>query len=242
MDSTKFTIYCHIHTESGRRYVGLTKRTMMWRWNRHVYAANKQTRGWSHFANAIRLYGKDAFSHEVLESCDSLEEANAAEIKWIEHFRTRDPEYGFNLAKGGAHTPHPISNPWDRPEYRTKSCEASRAKWEDPDFRAKLEAKQKEVHSRPEWKANMSTASKQAFAKPEVREKHSNSLKGRPVSEETRRKISVIVKARHADPEFKKKLSDVAKKRWKKPGYRERQSAAQHGKKLSAEHEDQRCQ
>ena len=229
---TRYTIYCHTHIESGRRYVGMTKRTTAWRWNRHVYAANGKVKGWSHFANAIRMYGKNAFAHEVLEICDTLNEANLAEQKWIEHFDTRNPELGFNLAKGGSHTPHP----WDRPEYRKKASAASRAKWENPDFRAKLEAKQKEVHARPEWKANMSVASKQAFSKPEVQDRHSDSLKGRPVSSETRRKISAIVKARSSDPEFKKRVSDSLKKASARPDVKERRSAAQRDKKLSAEH------
>jgi len=232
----KYTVYCHIHTESQRKYTGITKYTMMHRWNQHCAQAMKSKGGRWHFPNAIRKYGKEAFEHEIWKECPTLEMANAYENYYIDLFRTRDPECGFNLAKGGEHKPHSHENPWDRPEYRAKSELAAKKRWQDPDFRAKLEAKQKEVHSRPEWKASMSTASKQAFSKPEVREKHSNSLKGRPVSEETRRKISAIVKARHADPEFRKKLSDVAKKRCGQPEYRERQSAARRGKKLSAEH------
>lgn len=42
----RYTVYCHIHIESGRRYVGLTKLTMMKRWNQHVYnAESKKGRG-----------------------------------------------------------------------------------------------------------------------------------------------------------------------------------------------------
>lgn len=127
MDSSKpirYTIYCHTHVESGRRYIGLTKLTMMKRWNSHVYTANRVKDGkpavTGHFPNAIRLYGKDAFSHEALEVCHDLDSANAAEQKWIDFYDTRNPEKGFNLTPGGAHAPHPIKNPWDRPEYREK--------------------------------------------------------------------------------------------------------------------------
>jgi hypothetical protein len=99
----------------------MTKKTMLQRWNQHVYTSEAVSkRGWSHFANAIRKYGKDAFSHKVLETCDTLEAANAAEERWIEELGTRDPEKGFNVMKGGAHTPHPVRNPWDRPEFRVR--------------------------------------------------------------------------------------------------------------------------
>jgi hypothetical protein len=55
----------------------LTKLTMMKRWNQHVQNAKaKRGKGCAHFWAAIRLYGKDAFSHEVLAICETLEKAN----------------------------------------------------------------------------------------------------------------------------------------------------------------------
>ena len=124
MGQSRWTVYCHIHRATGRRYVGLTKKTWRKRWNQHVYTASKLAKkGWSHFANAIRKYGKDAFDHEVLEVCDTLDEANAAEEKWIEHFDSRNPEKGFNLKRGGDHLPHPVSKSGvtgvARPSFRT---------------------------------------------------------------------------------------------------------------------------
>ena len=155
MDSpkpTRYTIYCHIHIESGRRYIGLTQRTMSQRWSQHVSQSKHAKKLW-HFPNAIRKYGKDAFSHEVLEVCSTLEEANIREEFWIEHFKTRDSQFGFNIAPGGQHIPHPIRNPMDRPEFREKALanlarandiprevRAQRAKelWKDPDFRERI--------------------------------------------------------------------------------------------------------
>jgi hypothetical protein len=136
---TRWTIYCHIHIDSGRRYIGLTSKTMLRRWNSHILnAKSKKGKGCHHFWNAIRKYGKDAFSHEVLEVCDTLEAANTAENKWISQFNTRDPQFGFNLSKGGEHTPHPFKNPWNDPEYRAKMLGIKKKFQEDPKFRAKL--------------------------------------------------------------------------------------------------------
>ena len=61
----------------------------------------------SHFPNAIRKYGKDEFSHQVLqEGIHTLEQANIAEKFAIELLCTRDPEFGFNLKPGGLGIPH----------------------------------------------------------------------------------------------------------------------------------------
>ena len=44
-----------------------------------------------------------------------MQQKNLQSIFWC----TRDPEFGFNIAKGGAHIPvSKKRNPWDRPEYR----------------------------------------------------------------------------------------------------------------------------
>jgi len=127
-----WTIYCHVHTESGRRYVGLTKHTMMHRWNQHCAQSKTSKDGRWHFPNAVRKYGKDAFSHEVLEICHDLDVANLAEECWIELLETRNPEKGFNLAKGGAH------GEWsDTKTTREKLSEATK-KSMTPDRRAYL--------------------------------------------------------------------------------------------------------
>lgn len=174
-----YTIYCHIHVGSERRYVGLTKLTMMKRWNQHIYNSRKKTGvGCAHFWAAIRKYGPEAFEHLVLETCETLEEANAAEIRWIEHYNTRDPEFGFNLADGGQHRPHPIRrNPWDNPVYRAKQA-AIPKQWKSPEaiakhkqvvssdaYRKKRAVISREVHSRPSVKAKLSAAAR-AKSKP----------------------------------------------------------------------------
>jgi hypothetical protein len=184
-----WTIYCHTHVASGRRYIGMTKKTMLRRWNQHVYISGLLVKiGWSHFANAIREYGKDAFEHKVLETCETLEAANAAEERWIEKFETRDREKGFNIRRGGLHTPHPVRNPWDRPEYREKQAGLSKILWSDPTRRLLLSTLQKtryldpslkeralmisrEVHSRPNVKKKLSKASKTMWSRSDYREK-----------------------------------------------------------------------
>ncbi len=188
--SPRWTIYCHTHTESGRRYVGLTRFRWQRRWSQHcsksIHAINPK----NYFYNAIRKYGKEAFSHEVLEICHSLEVANLAEECWIELLDTRNPEKGFNLARGGEHVPHPVKNPFDRPGFReariadlaranatiTPQERSARAKdlWSDPQFREKVIAANISSHNTPEYRENGSRAAKEVKARPGMREKQSS--------------------------------------------------------------------
>jgi len=126
------------------------------------------------------LYGKDAFSHEILEICETLELANAAEEHWIEKLGTTDPSRGFNLAKGGGrYEPKSLKrNPWSRPEYRKRMAEVKRELWSDPVYRSSLTG----------WKHSEQT-----------RRKISDSGKGKVHSQETRDKIALSLKTTKAD-------------------------------------------
>lgn len=55
----------------------------------------------SHFYNAIQKYGWDNFSHEVIATGLSVDEAKSMEIKLICEYNTRDKRYGYNISRGG---------------------------------------------------------------------------------------------------------------------------------------------
>jgi len=199
-----WTIYCHTHVESGRRYVGLTKYTMMHRWNQHCAQAKSSKGGRWHFPNAIRKYGKNAFSHEVLEICSSIQEANASEERWILHFDTRNTEKGFNLAKGGDHVPHPIRrNPWDDPEFRERAILSSRQTWSDPIRRAKASSTQKAIFSDPAYAAKKSMQGKKQWSDPESRPRQIEAVKKKASSLEFRSKCRSL----WDDPSFRSRSS-----------------------------------
>lgn len=197
----RWTIYCHTHIATGRRYIGLTVKTMEQRWHQHASQAKYSIGGHYHFANAIRKYGKDAFSHEVLEVHTDLDEANLAEEWFIRLFRTRDLRYGFNLVKGGKHTSHSVRNPWDRPEFREKTLRnlakansisseerSMRAKklWQDDGFRQKITEASRQAYSNPELVERVTQAMKESFATLESKAKRSASSKAMWESEEFR--------------------------------------------------------
>lgn len=86
----------YIHTApNGKKYVGQTCQRLERRWrNGHGYCRNP------HFARAIEKYGWNNFTHEVVQLCETLEEANAAEKAFIKEYRTNEVEYGYNISGG----------------------------------------------------------------------------------------------------------------------------------------------
>lgn len=95
-----FTIYCHTHIDSGRKYVGQTCRSLEDRWGSHVRSVGTDACRDLPFARAIAKYGPNSFTHETLEVVDTQHQANKAEAYWIAQLNTRSP-HGFNLDAGG---------------------------------------------------------------------------------------------------------------------------------------------
>jgi len=227
-----------MHIESGRRYVGLTKHTMLHRWNQHCAQAKSSKDGRWHFPNAIRKYGKGAFSHEILEVCHDLDVANLAEECWIELLDTRDPLKGFNLAKGGAHgvPSGPRKNPWDDPEFRLKAIQNSQLTWSDPSRRAAASLASKEVWTRPGFRESIEIALKGIPLKPEHRVKLSAAGMGKVTPQAVRAKISASQAGRIRDHGSIKKSAASRIGIVFTPEHRANIGAAQVGKKHSPEH------
>ena len=93
----QYCIYMHI-SPSGKKYIGQTMQThnLNIRWgNGNGY--KRQT----YFYHAIQKYGWDNFEHKIIESGLPIEEVDAREKYWIEHFKSNQKQYGYNLTSGG---------------------------------------------------------------------------------------------------------------------------------------------
>ena len=90
-----YTVYKHT-TPCGKSYIGITSQKVIYRWkNGNGYVGNK------YFFNAIKKYGWENISHEIL-FCDlEKDEACNLEIKLIEKYQSNNPKFGYNLSSGG---------------------------------------------------------------------------------------------------------------------------------------------
>ena len=50
----------------------------------------------------IKEYGKENFSNEIIEYCNSMKELNEGEIFWIKEYDSTNPEIGYNISAGGS--------------------------------------------------------------------------------------------------------------------------------------------
>lgn len=93
-------IYKVTNKVNGKFYIGQTKMRLGSRWSKHKQDA-REGKGWV-LASAIRKYGVESFSVEVIEQCNSKDELNHAEIRLIS---TMKPEYNSCAGGGGVGSP-----------------------------------------------------------------------------------------------------------------------------------------
>lgn len=92
----KYTVYMHRNKENGKVYIGCTKYTLAHRFdNGNGYI--KCSRFW----DAICEEGFDAFDHIVLHNGLSRDEAYDIEERLIDEYDAMNPEYGYNMRRGG---------------------------------------------------------------------------------------------------------------------------------------------
>jgi group I intron endonuclease len=100
-------IYKFTHIESGKIYIGQTIQNPRKRMLEHI-SGSKYTSKKHHFHNALRKYGVDAFTWEVIATANSLEELNLLEEKYVIEYNSIN--YGYNLRQPGNNKKHNINS------------------------------------------------------------------------------------------------------------------------------------
>lgn len=172
-------IYLITNIKNKKQYIGITKYSLEERLSQHI------KRGFL-LTEAIKKYGKEKFSIELIEEVESAERVYELEIFYIKKYNTKAPN-GYNLTDGG----DGIFGWQPSDEYRQECSE-----------RVKELHKNKKVgmygrKHNEETKRKMSEASKG----------NKNCL-GRVLSEETKLKISSSHKGKVLSESTKKKISE----------------------------------
>ena len=91
-------IYKYTNKINGKIYIGLTTREIKERHREHVSDINDGT----HFHNALKKYGVECFSLEIIDNADSHGELKSKEQYWIRFYHSYgDKTRGYNLTLGG---------------------------------------------------------------------------------------------------------------------------------------------
>ena len=127
--------YVYKHTSpTGKIYIGITQQHPTKRWGG---GANQDYN--THFYNAIKKYGWDSFTHEVLFEGLSREEALEKEKELIQQYDSSNRNKGYNISPGGAapgeETAAKIRETRKRNGVSEKESERMKQRWADPVLR-----------------------------------------------------------------------------------------------------------
>ena len=87
-------IYITTNHINGKRYIGQKKYDKQGYWKEYLGSGII-------LAKAIEKYGRDNFSKEIIEECESKEKLNDREKYWISHYDAVNSDNFYNLALGG---------------------------------------------------------------------------------------------------------------------------------------------
>jgi len=195
-------IYILKNNANTKVYIGQTWQSIKDRW----YGGYT---GCTHLQRAIDLYGKNNFYYEFIMLCGTQETANYWEDYFIDKYKSDNPEFGYNLRKGGSRGKHSLETIEKIKESNKKSAHWLGITGENnPNFGKKRTEEQKK---------NISDAHKGYICTEEQKKKISDAVKGenhpfygKHHTDETKEKISKTLSGRPAPPkseETRKKMS-----------------------------------
>lgn len=118
-------IYKATNKINGKCYIGQTVKTLNKRIPSHKCDALTRNSSYG-FHRALRKYGFDSFTWEILCECETKGEMNEMEYHYIKQYRSHGSENGYNMTWGGDGGPimYGEDNPAKRPEVRKKISKA----------------------------------------------------------------------------------------------------------------------
>ena len=181
-------IYAITNRVNGMQYVGKTERVdFEVRWKQHVQLAHGESKQYIH--RAMRKYGVEKFSFDVIQRCHTITTLNAAESRWINKLHTFAPN-GYNLTVGGDGTSG----------FRYKQSKTTRIKMSHAQRRRfadeKLRAANIAAHRAPKFVASQSEDTKLLWTDKKWRKKQTVAR----AAEEFRHRQSKIASQMHTDP------------------------------------------
>lgn len=99
-------MYIHTNKTNGKKYIGMTcdiEKRFGKDGSGYLHKNNKGEYIQPYFARAILKHGWDNFTHEIIKSDLTLEEANQLEDDLIKKYDTQNIEKGYNIRNGGSH-------------------------------------------------------------------------------------------------------------------------------------------
>ena len=96
-----YVVYKITNLINDKVYIGITKQIIKRIGNHIYYFNNPNNSNNTYLHKALRKYGLEFFTIEVLEICNTLDSLNNKEVYWIQYYNSTNNKKGYNLDSGG---------------------------------------------------------------------------------------------------------------------------------------------
>ncbi len=200
-----YIVYKHTNSITGKSYIGITSKSMENRWKRHVILANSKQCRVTHtaFAQAIKKYGAsdDVWSHDIIHTCDSKDEACMYEKQMIKDHNTLSPN-GYNITLGGEGRFGPMSD--DAKKKIIEYCRSEKGR------KRNREAQIQRYTNNPSLRLFRAELTRDIMSRDGMKEKISKAVQKSMNSNEVKENIRLA----NSDSDTKKRKSNSAKNAW----------------------------
>lgn len=94
-----YDVYKLTNKLNNKVYIGITSKGIAARLKDHFYSAEHNSPFKIH--RALHKYGKDGFTKEIIDFCNSWDELVEKEKYYIKLYKSNQDEFGYNLTEGG---------------------------------------------------------------------------------------------------------------------------------------------
>ena len=158
---------------------------------------------------AIRKYGWENIRHEVIDTAESKEVAEAKERYYINLYGSDRPTHGYNVLPGGDVADNPLTD-----EIRYKLGNGQRGRSRTDEEKTRISVGVREKFSRPDSNGHLGMHHADS-----ARQKMSASQTERWSEDQSRREAaSERMRQRMSDPEYRSKIADNLSQYRRKPG------------------------
>jgi hypothetical protein len=208
-------IYLIVNHKTGKYYVGQHKGNNLRKYLKtKMSVARHNQKGGSHLFNAMRKYPQSSLwsIHALRSDIQTREELDETERDFIKFLRSQEPEYGYNICRGGEGR----TGPQTKIE-KAKRSQSLREMWLKPGHRENIIAKNTGKKRSPEVVAKLTHVLENArrFLPTEQSEesnrKRSAALSGRIIPDSVRKKISQRLLGRTLTKTVREKISQTLK-------------------------------
>lgn len=96
-----YVVYKITNLINDKTYIGITKQIIKRIGNHIYYFKNLNSSNNTYLHKALRKYGLEFFTIDILEVCKNLETLNNREVHWIKFYNSTNNKKGYNLDSGG---------------------------------------------------------------------------------------------------------------------------------------------